>query len=160
MKLKLSDEVIKDYSPYAINNSFKNSISKLIDKHYKGDYNAIMKAVLIGDKKEFSDDFDKILTKTGTKRIFLFFVSSYNAFNVLNNACFGHIQKEDTRYFDGVSSYYICFLQNANNTVSVRLAVMIAVIIFTESKFGRKYYPGYSRYNVACGRSGKPDNAV
>ena len=30
---------------------------------------------------------------------------------------------------------------NANNTVSVRLAVMIAVIIFTESKFGRKYYP-------------------
>ena len=65
---------IKDYSPYAINNSFKNSISKLIDKHYKGDYNAIMKAVLIGDKKEFSDDFDKILTKTGTKR---YFYSSY-----------------------------------------------------------------------------------
>ena len=42
-EVKLSDEVIKDYSPYAINNSFKNSISKLIDKHYKGDYNAIMK---------------------------------------------------------------------------------------------------------------------
>ena len=61
-EVKLSDEVIKDYSLYAINNSFKNSISKLIDKHYKGDYNAIMKAVLIGDKKEFSDDFDKILT--------------------------------------------------------------------------------------------------
>ena len=73
-EVKLSDEVIKDYSPYAINNSFKNSISKLIDKHYKGDYNAIMKAVLIGDKKEFSDDFDKILTKTGTKR---YFYSSY-----------------------------------------------------------------------------------
>ena len=68
-----------------------------------------MKAVLIGDKKEFSDDFDKILTKTGTKR---YFYSSYlhiMLFNVLNNACFGHIQKEDTRYFDGVSSYYICF---------------------------------------------------
>ena len=73
-EVKLSDEVIKDYSPYAINNSFKNSISKLIDKHYKGDYNAIMKAVLIGDKKEFSDNFDKILTKTGTKR---YFYSSY-----------------------------------------------------------------------------------
>lgn len=129
-EVKLSDEVIKDYSPYAINNSFKNSISKLIDKHYKGDYNAIMKAVLIGDKKEFSDDFDKILTKTGTKRIFLFFVSSYNAFNVLNNACFGHIQKEDTRYFDGVSSYYICFRKCKQYRFGSGLAVMIAVIIF------------------------------
>ena len=70
-EVKLSDEVIKDYSPYAINNSFKNSISKLIDKHYKGDYNAIMKAVLIGDKKEFSDDLIRYLPKRVRKDIFI-----------------------------------------------------------------------------------------
>lgn len=139
-EVKLSDEVIKDYSPYAINNSFKNSISKLIDKHYKGDYNAIMKAVLIGDKKEFSDDFDKILTKTGTKR---YFYSSYLHIMLLMSLItlvFG-IFKKRTRDILTVFLLIIYAFANANNTVSVRLAVMIAVIIFTESKFGRKYYP-------------------
>lgn len=138
--VKLSDEVIKDYSPYAINNSFKNSISKLIDKHYKGDYNAIMKAILIGDKREFSDDFDKILTQTGTKR---YFYSSYLHIMLLMSVMslvFG-IFKKQTRDILTVLFLIIYAFANANNTVSVRLAVMIAVIIFTESKFGRKYYP-------------------
>ena len=139
-EVKLSDEVIKDYSPYAINNSFKNSISKLIDKHYKGDYNAIMKAVLIGDKKEFSDDFDKILTKTGTKR---YFYSSYLHIMLLMSlmTLVLGIFKKKTRDILTVFLLIIYAFANANNTVSVRLAVMIAVIIFTESKFGRKYYP-------------------
>ena len=139
-EVKLSDEVIKDYSPYAINNSFKNSISKLIDKHYKGDYNAIMKAVLIGDKKEFSDDFDKILTKTGTKR---YFYSSYLHIMFLMSliTLVLGIFKKRTRDILTVFLLIIYAFANANNTVSVRLAVMIAVIIFTESKFGRKYYP-------------------
>lgn len=139
-EVKLSDEVIKDYSPYAINNSFKNSISKLIDKHYKGDYNAIMKAVLIGDKKEFSDDFDKILTKTGTKR---YFYSSYLHIMLLMSliTLVLGIFKKRTRDILTVFLLIIYAFANANNTVSVRLAVMIAVIIFTESKFGRKYYP-------------------
>lgn len=138
--VKLSDEVIKDYSPYAINNSFKNSISKLIDKHYKGDYNAIMKAILIGDKREFSDDFDKILTQTGTKR---YFYSSYLHIMLLMSVMslvFG-IFKKRIRDILTVLFLIIYAFANANNTVSVRLAVMIAVIIFTESKFGRKYYP-------------------
>ena len=139
-EVKLSDEVIKDYSPYAINNSFKNSISKLIDKHYKGDYNAIMKAVLIGDKKEFSDDFDKILTKTGTKR---YLYSSYLHIMLLMSliTLVLGIFKKRTRDILTVFLLIIYAFANANNTVSVRLAVMIAVIIFTESKFGRKYYP-------------------
>ena len=139
-EVKLSDEVIKDYSPYAINNSFKNSISKLIDKHYKGDYNAIMKAVLIGDKKEFSDDFDKILTKTGTKR---YFYSSYLHIMLLMSliTLVLGIFKKRTRDILTVFLLIIYAFANANNTVSVRLAVMIAIIIFTESKFGRKYYP-------------------
>ena len=139
-EVKLSDEVIKDYSPYAINNSFKNSISKLIDKHYKGDYNAIMKAVLIGDKKEFSDDFDKILTKTGTKR---YFYSSYLHIMLLMSliTLVLGIFKKRTRDILMVFLLIIYAFANANNTVSIRLAVMIAVIIFTESKFGRKYYP-------------------
>lgn len=139
-EVKLSDEVIKDYSPYAINNSFKNSISKLIDKHYKGDYNAIMKAVLIGDKKEFSDDFDKILTKTGTKR---YFYSSYLHIMLLMSlmTLVLGIFKKKTRDILTVFLLIIYAFANANNTVSVRLAVMIAVIIFTKSKFGRKYYP-------------------
>lgn len=138
--VRLSDEVIKDYSPYAINNSFKNSISKIVDKHYKGDYNAIMKAVLIGDKREFSDDFDKILTQTGTKR---YFYSSYLHIMLLMSVMsllFG-IFKKQTRDILTVFFLIIYAFANANNTVSVRLAVMIAVIIFTESKFGRKYYP-------------------
>lgn len=89
-EVKLSDEVIKDYSPYAINNSFKNSISKLIDKHYKGDYNAIMKAVLIGDKKNFRTILIRYLPKRVRKG---YFYSSYLHIMllVLNNACFGHI---------------------------------------------------------------------
>ena len=49
------------------------------------------------------------------------------------------IFKKRTRDILTVFLLIIYALANANNTVSIRLAVMIAIIIFTESKFGRKY---------------------
>ena len=96
--------------------------------------------MLIGDKKEFSDDFDKILNKTGTKR---YFYSSYLHIMLLMSliTLVLGIFKKRTRDILTVFLLIIYAFANANNTVSVRLAVMIAVIIFTESKFGRKYYP-------------------
>ena len=48
----------------------KNFVCDVISDNYKGDYSAIMKAVLTGNKKEFSDDFDRVLQRTGLKRFY------------------------------------------------------------------------------------------
>lgn len=63
-----SEEVIKDYSIYALSTGFKNSISQFIDKYNTGDKAAVLKAVLTGNKKELSDELYEVLRRTGTSR--------------------------------------------------------------------------------------------
>lgn len=65
---RVSDEPIKDYSIYAFATGVKNSISQFIDKYNHGDKSAVLKAVLIGNKKEISDELYEVLIRTGTSR--------------------------------------------------------------------------------------------
>lgn len=63
-------EKIRDISFYALSNRLKYIISQLIEKYNTGDKAAVLKAVLTGNKNEFSEEFDDLLLKTGTKRFF------------------------------------------------------------------------------------------
>lgn len=65
---KISDKKIKDYSVYAMATGAKNSISQFIDKYNHGDKAAVLKAVIIGNKKELSDELYEVLIRTGTSR--------------------------------------------------------------------------------------------
>lgn len=69
-EMTVSSYSIRDYSPLALSLYVKNFVSNIIDDNYSGDYNALLKSILIGNKKEFSEDFDKVLTRTGMKRFF------------------------------------------------------------------------------------------
>lgn len=56
------------FLPKDLANYYKGSIHKLIDKYISGDEAGILKAVLTGYKKDFTDDFYAIQQKTGTIR--------------------------------------------------------------------------------------------
>lgn len=131
---------IKDYSPLAISLSVKNFMSNVIDDNYSGDYNALLKAILIGNKKEFSEDFDKILTRTGMKRFF------YPAF--LHVAIFmGAItfllsfisrKKRDIMI---ILLLIIYALLNYDNAVFIKLSLLIAVTTYLKIRNGYLHYP-------------------
>lgn len=55
-------------TPHDFANLYKGNITKLIDTYISGDNAGLLKAVMTGNKKEFTDDFYMIMQKTGTIR--------------------------------------------------------------------------------------------
>ena len=51
-------------------NKIKLKIGFFIDEHFTGDRAAILKAIVIGQKNNFSDEFSDVLNKTNTIRLF------------------------------------------------------------------------------------------
>lgn len=134
-----ASEEIKDYSPYAFGMSVKNFVSNVIDNNYSGDYNAILKAVLTGNKKEFSEDFDKILTRTGTKRFFypaFLHIMLFMSLIALVLSAF----KKRTRDALTVFLLIIYAAVNFSNAVFVKLSIMLILFTFLKSRFGKVYY--------------------
>lgn len=132
-------EKIHDYSPYALGMYVKNFISDIIEENYIGDYNAIMKAVLTNNKKEFSEDFDKILTSTGTKRFFYpAFLHVMLFMSVITLAL--SMFKRKRRDMIIVFLLIIYTAVNFSNAVFVKLTIMLALFTFLKSRFGHVYY--------------------
>lgn len=53
---------------YNLSNKVRWEISKFIDTYFTGDTNALLKAVITGNKSEFSERFDDALLSTGLRR--------------------------------------------------------------------------------------------
>ena len=68
--LQLSVNTVHDYSPYAWGMYLKSFVCGVTDEMYKDDYGAIMKAVLAGNRKEFSEEFEEVLVRTGLRRFY------------------------------------------------------------------------------------------
>lgn len=138
--VKVCDEKIKDYSPYALSNSIKNYISETIDEHYTGDGNAILKSVILGNKKEFTEEFDLILEKTGAKRYFYSAYLHIMLMLTLAAVILGAFGR-NTRYSIMILMLAIYALVGAVNASGIRIAVMLAVAFFVRMKCGMRYYP-------------------
>ncbi len=134
-----SDTDIKDYSPISITNGIRDFVSGIIDEHYEGDYNALMKAMLTGNKKEFSEDFDKILTKTGTKRFFYPAFLHVMLFLSLITFALSALKKKH-RDIATVFLLIIYAMCNCSSAVFLKLCIVLALLIFIKSRFGYVYY--------------------
>lgn len=137
--VNIDKNTIRDYSPYALGVSVKNFVSNIIDEHYTDDYNAILKAVLTGNKKEFSDEFDKILTRTGAKRFFYpayLHVALFMAIITLLLSMVNRKKRDIIMLF----LLIIYAIVNSSNAVFIRITVFFAVLLFTKIRVGRVYY--------------------
>ena len=65
---RLSDMEIVSHTVYSYAASLRNSISRILDKYTYDDRGAVLKAVIIGYKTDFSEDFYAVLNRTGTLR--------------------------------------------------------------------------------------------
>jgi len=138
--IELSSESIRDYSLYSLGMSMKNFVATVIDEHYIGDYNAMLKAVLTGNKKEFSDGFKKILDSTGTGRFLYPAFLHVMMFMSVISLFLGVFSKKKR---DIITVFLLIIYASVNFTgaVIIKLSIMMAVFIFVKSRFGRVYYP-------------------
>lgn len=138
-KVLQSEHIYRDYSPYALANMVRSDISEIVGEHYKGDYSAIMKAVLTGNKKEFSDDFSKVLTRTGTGR---FFYPAFLHMTLFMSLLAFVLSAFDKRKRDKITVFLLIIyaVVNLSSAVFVKLSIMTAVLIFFRYRYGRVYF--------------------
>lgn len=136
----ISDNKISSYTPYALATGVRYSISQLIDKYYTGDFAAVLKAVIIGDKKSFSEDFEQILYKTGTKRLFypafLHVMLMCTTVGLLSN--FVGKRKRDIIL---ICCCIIYAVLNCNQSSCIKAGLIAAVVILSKRMYGTAYMP-------------------
>ncbi len=122
------DEKIKDYSVFTLSNRLKYIISQIIDKYNTGDKAAVLKAILINNKHEFSEEFDDLLLRTGTKR---FFYPAFLHILLLTSivGLFSGIFNKRARDIILTALVILYALMNTSNAGSLRSGLMTAALI-------------------------------
>ena len=138
--INIASDTFHSYSPYAAGMAVRNFVSNIIEENYKDDYAAILKAVLTGNKKEFSQDFDDVLTRTGVKRFFYPAFLHVMLFMSLINLVLGAVSRR-RRDLITVILLIIYVMFSFPNVVFVKLCVMLSLFILWKHFFGRVYYP-------------------
>lgn len=137
--VRLASEKIHDYSPVALGTGLKSRVCGIIDENYTGDKAALLKALLAGNKKEFSKEFDAVLTRTGAKRYLYPAFVHVMLFMSLITLVLGAVGKKK-RDMITVFLLIIYAAFNSSASVFVKLALMLALITFIKSRFGYLYY--------------------
>lgn len=130
---------IHDYSPYALGRYLRCFVTGAIDRRYQGDYAAVLKAVLTGNKKEFSPELMTALDRTGLAR---FYYPSYLhviLFMTVITAVLGFL---DRRKRDAATVFLLIIyaLFNFGGNVMLRICIMLALFIILKRRYGYVYY--------------------
>ncbi len=135
-----SAEKIRGFSVYALSGRIKYIISQFIEKYNTGDKAAVLKAVLIGNKKEISEELYDIMLRTDTSR------SLYPAFlHIMLIMSFVGLFSRivPKKYRDIALIIFLILFAFANSTRPsfLRSAVMTALVVFWRFKFGYSNFP-------------------
>lgn len=134
-KAVLSDTPIRKYSVYAAVTGIKNSISQFIDKYNHGDKAAVLKAVILGNKKELSDELYKVLRRTSTSRCLYPAYLHVMLITILVGITAGFVPK---RYRDIIliALLIIYLIINSARPVAWRVAVLSAAALVWRKRYG------------------------
>lgn len=61
---------VQTRSAFTIFSDIKYSLANLIDDYYTGDHGAALKAVILGQRNDFSDETEKVILRSGTRSLF------------------------------------------------------------------------------------------
>lgn len=134
-----SEKAPKYYPVNYYVNRFRSGIADNIDKVFSGDDSAVLKAVGLGNKRQFSDSLKKTLLYIGMTK---FMYSSYlhifliNAFILLVFSCF----KKGRRELILVAALLLYAVWNASFVVNVKNAVAVGVSVMMIRKLGFTHY--------------------
>lgn len=139
-------EVATDYSirqpiePKTIVNYCKSGIGNFIDKYTSGDTAGILKAITIGYKKDFSDEFEAVQKRTGTMR-FLYpgYLHILLIFTLLELCFFFASRKFKEMLAIMVILIYAIF--NSSNAAILKSAYASIFTILFIKKYGYFHFP-------------------
>lgn len=139
-KSEVYEKSIRSFSIYSLSNSLKNSISQIIDKYAPNDQGAILKAILTGDKNKFSEDFDEVLTRTGTKR---FFYPSFLHISIIVYliGIFSSILGKKVRDILTVFLLMIYVIAQSSHPILIKGGLLTIAVILFKRKHGFVYLP-------------------
>lgn len=138
-KTSLADYKIKNYSPASIALYVKAFAQSAIDKRYKGDMAAVLKAVLANNKKEFSPEFRAVLNRTGLDRFYYPAYLHVMLYMALITFCLGFLKRKNRDI--GLIIFLIIYaLFNSSSSTFVKMSLILAVIIFYRRFHGYVYY--------------------
>lgn len=130
---------IRDFSPYSLGLYVKCFVSDAVDRRYGGDYAAVLKAVLTGNKKEFSEELDAALDRTGLKRFYYPAYLHIMMFMTIITAVLGFLGKKK-RDAATVILLIIYAMFNFGTITAVKLSIMLALFIVLKRRSGYVYY--------------------
>lgn len=70
LEIRQAKDIDIDYSVTYLANLVKSKYSDAIDREFPGDKGAILKAITLGNKKQFSEEFEDLMLKTGITKFF------------------------------------------------------------------------------------------
>lgn len=129
-------------TPHHFSNLLFNKISHFIDAHYTGHARAFMKAVFVGDKTQFDDDYDSILEQAGAKRLlystFLHIVMIEAALAILFS-----IFPVKSKHRDILLAVFLVLYMLINDTgpVFLKLPLFILLSMYRRNTSGYLYVP-------------------
>lgn len=135
----LSTEKIRDYSIYSLVTSLKNSISDLLAKYTSGDDYQILKAIITGERTDFSDDFDRLLVRTGTKR---FFYPAFLHISLLMSiiSLFKGVVRKRVRDIVSIFLLIIYAVAQSNHPVMIKTCILTSIMIAFKGRLGYLYF--------------------
>lgn len=123
-------------------NTGKNKLSQFIDRYYVGDGNAYLKAIFLGDKTGFDEEYGQTLQESGAKR---FLYTPFLHILLLTAVC-GWIFT--TLSFDKRRRdfWMICLLLvyvflNSTSPVLMKMPLMMLLLLYRKRRRGYVYYP-------------------
>ena len=130
---------IHSYSPHSLGLYLKCFASGAIDKRYKDDFAAILKAVLTGNKKEFSPFFSAVLDRTGLARFYYPAYLHVMLIMSLLSLILGAFQKK-RRDIITVFLLIIYASFGFEGAVALKICILLALLIILKALRGHVYY--------------------
>lgn len=134
------DKTVMGYSLGYWFNLCRSKAADAIDRNFEGDTGAVLKAVILGNKSYFSEDFETMLLNTG---IMKFFYPSYfhiYLISALVSILFSGLKKA---YRDYILVFLLVIYAafNSYSPVFVKNALVMGAALFAVKKWGFSHYP-------------------
>lgn len=121
-------------------NLIKSKYADAIDREFSGDESAVLKAVTIGNKRQFSDDFNDLISKTGIKKFFYPAFLHIYLISLFVAVIFKHFKKSTRDYILILAMFFYAVMNNGSPAlVKSAFAVIIGMIIL--KKYGFSHTP-------------------
>ena len=139
-QVNADDTIRKTINPILLIRKAKFYVIKIIDNYLDGDYAALLKAVLLGYKKAFSEDYDDLLMKTGTKRmLFPAYLHIFLIMFVIELIMM--LFKKKHRDYAIIAALLLYAAVNGEIPVSMKNGMIMAAVVFVVQKYGTAHYP-------------------